>query len=179
MYSNFNMTVGQYFFKLRILHWAMGFGIILLFGVAIFLYKEGELPLLEDQGLEQILNVLVIAFIGSIIPAAFFLFNSMISRLDKKLHLTQKLEAYQKFYIIRLAMIDAAALACTMVLLLTLSIVPMMAWAITVLIFGMLFPSKKEIKKVLDLDEGEKLKLEQDSTVLDFSDHPAFKNRMN
>lgn len=173
------MTIGEYFRKLNLLHRAMGAGTLLLVPIIFYLNSMGELPIFEDSEMVTTFTILVVAYSATILPIAFFLFHSMTSKVDTQLALAQKLEAYQKFFILRLAMFEGAVLLGLVSFMLTFSYIVLTCTVITALIFWMLAPSRKEVIKAMRLNDGDSLTVNQDSAVVHVGVHPVFKDRMN
>ena len=173
------MTIGEYFKKLTLLHRAMGTGTLLLIPIIFYLGNIDELPIFVETDMITTFNILVVTYSATIIPIAFFLFQNMTSKVDEQHPLAQKLEAYQKFFILRLAMIEGAVLLGLVSFMLTFSYISLVCTMIVALIFWMLTPSKKELIKALRLNESDSLTVNQDSAVVHMGVHPIFKDRMN
>lgn len=174
------MTSKQYLNSLRYFQYVFTIGLLSSAGMlGYFLNSMEAIPLIDDESLYTILNIVCIAFGLSILGTSLFFFNISLARIDIDEHLTIKLEKFKHTYIIRSAMIEGAGIIAAVIFFLTASNLSIYVFIACLIILFILSPKKKEIKKSLRLNLEESLKIDQDHSVISKPNELIFKHRLN
>lgn len=100
------MTIRTYLRSLNILHLALLAGMVMLTVILFLFAEEREV---EDQFLQTLIMVLAIISIASLF-GGLYIFRKIISGIDKKLQLAEKLHKYRGASIVKWAMLEAPVL---------------------------------------------------------------------
>jgi hypothetical protein len=103
-----NFTSKAYFRSLRIIHFALIFGLLLFAAIVIFLYASGSLE--KDDSITDVMLIVV----GIMALFGFFgnriIFKSKLKSAKNMSELSDKMNGYRSAFVTRLAIIEGPAL---------------------------------------------------------------------
>ncbi|MBO6794949.1 MAG: hypothetical protein JJ895_13645 [Balneolaceae bacterium] len=173
------MTVQSYFKNLRFLQLILLAGYCLSIGVTLVLAFMEVVPILPKAQANEYVDIVAIAAGVSGVIAAFFMFQSLLIRVDEKHSLSRKLSSFKTAYFLRLIVIEGVGMLSVVLFMLSMNTIPLVTAIFIAILLGLLKPSKSEMAKVLRLDSGEQVQLNASSTVVGDVHQELFKNRMN
>ncbi len=173
------MTVQTYLKNLRFLQLILLAGYCLSIGVTLVLAFMEVVPILPETQANEYVDIVAIAFAIAGVIAAFFMFQSLLIRVDEKHSFSRKLSSFKTAYFLRLIVIEGVGMLSVVLFMLSMNNIPLVAAIFIAVLLGLLKPSKSEIAKVLRLDSGEQVQLNASSTVIGDVHKELFKNRMN
>jgi hypothetical protein len=157
------MTTGEHFKALVLMHRLfIGSTVVLL--IVGFFKNLGASPIIADgEELGQLLEYFVIGYSLISIPLSIGLFKVAISKNLKDSGLKAKLTVYRNAFILRLAILEGAALFGFLVFFLTASMICATLASFVIAFMFLLRPSKEEVKKELALSPEEENILTNDN----------------
>jgi hypothetical protein len=159
------LTSKQYLLTSRIIHGAMGSGIV-LFNLAIA-YLISKQTLGTGYNKEHEVFYLLVGLVGlSSVFGGKFIFAMELEKAKKQLTLGEKLTGYQTSNIIRYALIEGAALLSSVSTLLTLSVWFFVVTALFVIVLASFFPTMERIIRELNLSYSEQMQLQNPDAVI-------------
>lgn len=149
------MKQGSFYFTLNILFYAMVAGVILFALVAAYLVTSGEFQ--TDQSLSELMVPLAGVLAASNIFISDMLFKNQMKRIHESQPLYARQSTYRGGFILKMALLEGAALFAIVTYLLTGSNIAMIAAAVVWGWMALNRPSVDNMKKHLHLSSEEEV----------------------
>ncbi|WP_295770137.1 hypothetical protein [uncultured Mucilaginibacter sp.] len=113
-----NTNTPTSFKALQIITYALCIGVVMFLGVA-FMLKHTELVLWPGEGQDRLLNIIALVMAVASVLLSNILFQSLLSKIDTGLPVSEKLPQYVTAYVVRFALMEGMGLFNVVVFLLT------------------------------------------------------------
>jgi hypothetical protein len=145
---------------MKVVYWAMAL-VQVFFGVAVYAIVTLGMMGTPDYDLALTLQQILLFFVPASMAAGYFLFRYMLSRIDKKLALGEKIKKYFALILIRAALFETAFFFCGVAALITG--VQLFLWIAPVIffVFVLLRPTPEGMAADLELSSADCNKLLQ------------------
>ena len=158
-------TVSSFFSRVRILHFAILAGLVMITGILFFLLRTGS----GGQGLgkaNQVLSILgpVIGLVTLL--AAFLSYKVKMKSAVKQNSLADKLGIFMTAHIIKLALLEGGAIINLVLFYLTGNLQLLIYAGLAILVIAINFPGKYRVSNDLELDEEQRRLLEDPDHIL-------------
>jgi|GEM_PF-4713316 len=173
------MTFNSYIKTLRFLQRTLFTGYTLAIIIAVTLYWMEIVPLLPETQDNFLIDVGIVALTFSGVFSAFYFFQTLLLRQNKRHSLARKLSAFKTTYFIRLAIIEAIGMIAIVLFIVSLSMIALMSSIIVAVILGLLKPSKKEMIRILRLTPSQEAQIMSKKAAISDIRNELFKDRMN
>lgn len=162
-----SLSLKKYFFTLNIVFFAFVVQQLFIAAIMYVLFTFGtEFGSIVDSSLDNILLIVVSAFLFGGIFMSHFLGKLFLQGLKNQNLLKKKLRSYQTLVIIRLAMLEIPGFFALMLFGMTGNNLFLLPAVITVILFFLFKPSKAKLVAELQLNHEEKALIDDPNTVL-------------
>ena len=151
------MKQGSYYFTLNILFYAMMAGVIIFAVVAAFLVRSGNMAV--DESLGEIMLPLAIGLAGVNIFISDMLFKNQMKRINRDQPLYSRQETYRGGFILKVALLEGAALFAIVTYLLTGSPYAIITASAVMGFMAIARPSVDSMRKYLLLSQEEETEM--------------------
>lgn len=140
---------------LNIMHWTITITPVIFGGVVLFVLNEPTNPW-EFETDNPMFYLPWIYFIVAI-PLSKFMFNTVLksNAPSKSMSLKSRLGAYQTAHLVRLAVLETAAIMAVVISLVTETLISFPVLLLALIMMFSQFPSKGKIVETLELSEAE------------------------
>jgi hypothetical protein len=143
----------------RILYSAQA-GMLLIFALIVYyLISTGQLGP-PDYSIAVLLQTIILVLVPASLGAGYFIFKSMLSKIDRKMPMMDKLRKYLTLVIVRSAFLELPGLFCCVAALITVDYLFLAGVPIILFVFLFLRPTVQAISEDLNLSANEKKQLE-------------------
>lgn len=158
------VTSKSYRLTLNIIYLAQALVIVFFSLVVLFLNASGELPPANDlsETFQILIPLVTIVFLSS----AYFVFRTLLSKIDQSWELRKKLPKYQVAVMVRSALLELPGLLGAVAAMITGTMYFLSASLLVVIVFIMLRPTLYNIVEDLRLSAAEKALLEDPNSVV-------------
>ncbi len=161
------LSLKKYFSLLNILFIAFVFHQLIMAAIMFVLFSFGtEFASIIDGSLDNILLIVVSAFLFGGIFMAHFLGKLMLQGMMKQNLLRKKLGQYKTLVIIRLAMLEIPGIFALILFGMTGNNLFLLPAVLTVILFFLFKPSRSKLVAELELNQEEKALIDDPNTVL-------------
>ena len=161
---NSGITSRTYFFTLTLIYYAQIFALIVFSAVTLILDSPSADA--TENNLIQVFQFAVPIGTVVLLSSGYFIFKTVVSKIERSSHLKSKLPKYQSAVIVRAAMIEVAGLLGTIAAFLTGEMYFLAATALIVIVLILLRPSVHGVVEDLSLTPEEKSKLENPNEIV-------------
>lgn len=143
---------------MKLVYWAMAL-VQVVFGVAVYVIISVGLMGKPDYDLALTLQKVLLVFVPGAMAIGYFVFRYLLSKMDKKLPIAEKVKRYFSLILIRAALLEAAFLFCAVAALITG--VQLFLWIAPVIffVFLLLRPTTEGLAVDLELSPDDRNKL--------------------
>ena len=146
--------------SMKLVYWAMAL-VQVVFGVAVYAIISMKMMGAANYDLALTLQKILMIFAPAAMAVGYFLFRYMLSKLDKKLPLTEKIKRYFSLVLVRAALFEAAFLFCGVAALVTQVLLFLWIAPVIFFVFVLLRPTPEGLAADLDLTPADRNKLIQ------------------
>lgn len=157
-------TTGSYLKSLKIIFGALLAGQVFFAVVAWFMIKSGTFP--ATFSFEKILLIAVILLAAAIIGAGIYIFNSRMTALSERRNFSEKLNDYRAALIVKYATTEGPSFFAIVAFMLTGNMIILGIGIAIIAYFATLWPSVEKLAGDMNLNPGEKMKLENPDTMI-------------
>jgi hypothetical protein len=138
--------------------------VLFVFGAVVYyLITSGTLGK-ADYSMALTFQTIILVLVPASIAAGYFLFKSMVARVDKKLSLHEKLKKHFSLVIVRNALLEVPGLFCCVAAFLTVDTLFLAGVPVILFVFLLLRPTTHSMALDLNLNPSEARQLEETTT---------------
>ncbi len=164
--SKTQMTSKEFFNSLNILHLALIVGVLMFMIVAIYLNFSETKVVDGDDSFSFTLQIVALTLTVSCLTLGSFITNKRLKDAQKIESLTEKVGMYRGIMVLKYALIEGPALACTVFYMITGDFIFLAFALIMLFLFVLNRPSKAKAISDLDLKGEERDRIYQDDAII-------------
>lgn len=164
--SKTQMTSKEFFNSLNILHLALIVGVLMFMIVAIYLNFSETKVVESDDSFSFTLQVTALVLTVSSLTLGSFITKKRLTDAQKIESFTEKIGMYRGIMVLKYALIEGPALACTVFYLITGDFIFLALGLIMLFLFVLNRPTKEKAILDLDLKGEERERIYQDDEII-------------